>query len=279
MKSLSLMLALVAFGLACGKAPAAAAASAQDKEAAARAKSAVEKTRSQKSYSVTFEAIVRVPDSSPMKITGETVWVAPGVLFTQYTASGGEIVRLLRFGEKVWLYHMLAEDWLSPEESGKPGAGRGVQNPDEVLNAILKVADQAVAAGKEKVGDVLEMKLDGAALQKVMRQQAADGSMDWNKSAGTVRLVSGPSDGLMYRMQVNAEVASKDEHLKGKKIGYSADVNLKAYNKDFAFEFTEFDPKTQKTINLPWPPAFLAEAEKAPGLPDELKAEIQKRRK
>ena len=249
------------------------------KDAAARVKAAVEKTRGQKSYSVSFEAVVKVPDSDPMKITGETVWVASGVLFTQYTASGGEIVRLIRLGEKVWLYHMLAEDWVTAEESGKPGAGRGVQNPDEVLLAVLKAADQAVAAGKEKAGDILEMKLDGPVLQKVMRQQAADSSMDWSKSAGTVRLVSGPADGLMYRMQVSAEVASTDAHLKGKLISYTADVNLKAYNKDFGLEFTDYDPKAKKTINLPWPVAFMDAADKTAGVPDELKAEIQKRRK
>jgi hypothetical protein len=264
----------IAFALACdcgGAAP--------PQDAPARTKAAVEKTRSQKSYSVTFEAVVKVPDSDPMKITGETVWVASGVLFTQYTASGGEIVRLLRLGEKVWLYHMLAEDWLSAEESGKPGAGRGIQNPDEVLAAVLKAADQAVAAGKEKSGDILEMKLDGPVLQKVMRQQATDGSMDWTKSAGTVRLVSGLSDGLMYRMQVNAEVASNDAHLKGKKIEYAADVNLKSYNKDFGLDFTDFDPKSKKTIKLPWPASFMDAAEKSAGVPDELKAEIQRRRK
>jgi hypothetical protein len=247
-------------------------------QASASTKAAVEKTRSQKSYSVTFEAVVKVPDSDPMKISGESVWVAPGALFTQYTASGGEVVRLLRFGDKVWLFHMLAEDWFTAEESGKPGAGRGVQNPDEVLSAVLKATDQAVAAGKEAAGDVLEMKLDGPALQKVMRQQAADGSMDWNNSAGTVRLIVGP-DGLVYRMQVNAEVASTKAELKGRKIGYSADVTLKAYNRDFGLEFTDIDPKTRRTIKLPWPPEFLGAVEKSAGTPEELKAEIQRRKK
>lgn len=248
-------------------------------DAVAKAKAAVEKTRSQKSYRVTFDAVVRVPDSDPMKINGETVWVAPGVLFTQYTASGGETVRLLRLGEKVWLYHMLAEEWLSAEESGKPGAGRGMQNPDEVLSTVMKAADKAVAAGKEALGDILELKLDGSALQKVMKQQAAEGTLDWQNSEGTVRLVSGSKDGLMYRLVVSAEVASTEAHLKGKKVGYSAEVTLKAYNKDFGLEFTDVDPKTQKTITLPWPSAFLNEAEKVAGVPDELKAEIQKRRK
>ncbi len=245
----------------------------------AKVRAAVEKTRSQKSYSVSFEAVVRVPDSDPMKISGETVWVAPGVLLTQYTASGGETVRLLRVAEKVWLYHMLAEEWLSADESGKPGAGRGVQNPDEVLAAIVKAADQAVVAGKETAGEILEMKLDGAVLQKVMRQQATSGSFDWTKSAGTVRLVTGPADGLMYKMQVSAEVASTDPALKGKLIGYTADVKLKTYNRDFALEFTEWDPKAKKQIAIPWPSAFLDEAEKLKGIPDELRAEIQRRRK
>jgi hypothetical protein len=251
----------------------------QDQSAATtRTKSAVEKTRSQKSYSVTFKAEVRVPDSDPMVINGESVWVAPGALFTQYTASGGDVVRLLRFGDKVWLYHMLAEEWYSAEESGKPGAGRGVQNPDEVLNAVLKAADQAVVAGKEDARDVLEMKMDGPALQKVMRQQAADGSMDWANSKGSVRLAVG-SDDMVYRMKVDAEVASTKLELKGRKIGYTADVNLKAYNRDFGLEFTDVDPKTRQTIKLPWPPEFLAEVEKSSGTPEELKAEIQRRKK
>ena len=245
----------------------------------ARVKAAVDKTRAQKSYSVTFEAVVRVPDSDPMKITGETVWVAPGVLFTHYTASGGEVVRLVRVGEKVWLYHVLAEEWLSADESGKPGAGRGVQNPDEVLAAVVKASDQAVQAGKEALGDILEMKLEGPVLQNVMRQQSTAGSFDWAKSAGTVRLVAGATDGLMYKMQVSAEVASTDPALKGKKVGYTADVKLKSYNRDFALDFTEFDPKAKKAVTLPWPAAFLDEAEKLKGIPDELKAEIQKRRK
>ena len=87
-----------------------------------RVKAAVDKTRAQKSYSVSFEAVIRVPDSDPMKINGETVWVAPGVLFTNYTASGGEMVRLLRVGEKVWLYHVLAEEWLPDSEVLTPTA-------------------------------------------------------------------------------------------------------------------------------------------------------------
>jgi hypothetical protein len=252
---------------------------APQQDAVAKTRAAVEKTRSQKSYRVSFDAVVRVPDSDPMKINGETVWVAPGVLFTQYTASGGETVRLLRLGEKVWLYHMLAEEWLSAEESGKPGAGRGMQNPDEVLATVLKAADKAIAAGKDAKGDILELKLDGPALQKVMKQQAAEGTLDWQNSEGTVRLVSGFADGLMYRMVVSAEVASTEAHLKGKKVGYSAEVNIKTYNSDFGLEFTDVDPKTQKKIILPWPPGFLNEAEKIPGVPEELKAEIQKRRK
>lgn len=245
----------------------------------ARTKAAVEKTRSQKSYRVAFSADVKVPDSDTMHIEGESVWITPGVLFTQYTATGGEVVRLIRLGERVWLYHMLAEEWLSAEESGKPGAGRGVQNPDEVLAAVLRAADQAAAAGKEKSGDIFEMKLDGELLQKVMRQQATEGTMDWKNSSGTVRLVSGSTDGLMYRLQIGAEVASTEQRLQGKKIGYAADVNLKVYNKDFGLDFTDVDPKTKKTITLPWPPAFLDEAAKAAGIPDDLKAEIQRRRK
>jgi hypothetical protein len=248
-------------------------------DASARARAAVDKTRTQKSYSVSFTAMIQAPDSDKVTIKGESVWIAPGVLFTQYLGAGGDEVRLVRAGEEVWLWHVMVEDWVTAEEAGKAGAGRGVQNPDEVLQAILKVADQAVTSGKAPGGDVLEMKLDGPALQKVMKQQAMDGKLDFANSSGTLKLVLDPSDGLMHGMQVNADVASTEPHLKGKKIGYSADVTLKSYNKDFGLEFKVQDLATGKSVTIPWAAEFLDKAEKVKGIPDELKAEIQKRRK
>jgi hypothetical protein len=248
-------------------------------DAAARTKATVEKTRSQRSYSVKFLATISVPDSTPMELDGETLWVTGGVLFTQYKAPGGEVVQLMRLGEKVWIYDELIPDWIPAEQVGKPGAGRGIQNPDEVLQTILKATDQAVAAGKDAGGDIFEIKLEGPQLQKVLRQQAADGTMDLAASAGTVKLVVNPADGLMYRLEVSAQVASTDPNLKGKKVGYSANVSLKSYNKDFTFEFTQTDRATKKTVALPWSAEFMADAEKAAGLPDELKAEIKKRTK
>ncbi|HTF57056.1 MAG TPA: hypothetical protein VK661_07470 [Planctomycetota bacterium] len=238
-----------------------------------RVRGVIEKTRAQKSYSVTFTVEVRVPDSDPMVLKGQTVWVNPGVLFTQYTASGGEEVRLVRVGEKVWMYHVLVEDWVKAEEAGRPGAGRGVQNPDEVLAAIVKASDQAKAAAK----DALEMKLDGAVIQKVMREQATSGSFDWTQSSGAVRLTVGPDD-LMYGVKVDAEVAGTDPALKGRKIGYSADVRLKAYNREFALEFSTTDLKTKKTSPIPIPTFILDEIEKFKGVPDELRAEVKKLR-
>lgn len=265
------ILALAAFMGAASNPPA--------QDPPARTKTAVEKTRTQKSYSVSFTAVIQAPDSDKVTIQGESVWVAPGVLFTQYSGAGGDEVRLVRAGEDVWLWHIMVEDWVTAEEAGKAGAGRGVQNPDEVLQAILKVADQAVASGKAAAGEVLEMKLDGAALQKVMKQQALDGKLDFANSTGTLRLILNPADGLMLGMQVSADVASTEPHLKGKKIGYSADVKLKSYNKDFGLEFKAQDIVKGKSITLPWAAEFLDKAEQVKGIPDELKAEIQKRRK
>jgi outer membrane lipoprotein-sorting protein len=238
-----------------------------------RVRAAIEKTRNQKSYNVEFEVVIRVPDSDPMKLKGQTVWVNPGVLFTQYTASGGDEIRIVRVGEKVWMYHVLAEDWVKAEDAGRPGAGRGVQNPDEILSAIVKAADQAKAV----TGDAIEMKLDGAIIQKVMREQAMAGGIDWAQSNGTVRMSIGPDD-LMYAVKVDAQVASTDRALNGRKIGYAADVRLKSYNREFAVEFSTMDLKTKKTTCLPMPPFILDEIEKVKGVPDELRAEVKKLR-
>src|SRR5262245_7133784 len=51
----------------------------QPSDAVTRTKATVEKTRSQRSYSVTFIARIKIPDSDAMILEGETVWVSPGV--------------------------------------------------------------------------------------------------------------------------------------------------------------------------------------------------------
>src|SRR6185503_7281022 len=93
-------------------------------------------TRTQQSYETKFKAQLTA-SGAPLDYEGRCVWVRPGVLFVHYTASGGDEKMIIRAGDKeTWVWSDLAAQWVSKDEIGMPGAGRGIQNPDEVL-AVL----------------------------------------------------------------------------------------------------------------------------------------------
>jgi hypothetical protein len=244
-------------------------------------KAAVEKTRAQKSYSAAFSGVIKIPDSSPMELKGEVVWVSPGVLFTQYTASGGDEVRIIRVGDKVWMYHLQTEEWVPAAQAGKGGAGRGVQNPDEVLATIVQTVDRATGAGKMTVNDKpcdgIELKLDGEVIRKVMKEQGDTTGFDWARSSGAVRLAVGGDD-LIQQVRVEALIALSDPAMKDKerRASYTAEVRVRSFNTDFSMEFSEIDPRTKKAIPIPIPARILDEIEKLKGIPDPLKAAVQK---
>ena len=62
---------------------------------------AIEKTRTQESYHARFQAVIKMPKGDPYEITGESVWVYPGVLYIRYTGSGKDEKRIVRVGDIV----------------------------------------------------------------------------------------------------------------------------------------------------------------------------------
>lgn len=113
-----------------------------DTAPSATARSAIRATRAQRSYRAKFEATMQTSIGS-VTIKGECVRVSPGVVYIQYTGSGGDQKRIIRIGEKVWIYHEVLGDWVTSEELGSPRAGRSFENADEVLAAL----DRGAPAG------------------------------------------------------------------------------------------------------------------------------------
>lgn len=204
---------------------------------------AISNVRSQKSYRTKFKAVIEAPGSDSLTIEGESVWVNPGVLYIQYTGSGGDQKRIIRVGEKVWVYHELLADWVTSEEMGTPGAGRGVQNPDDVLGVVAKYADRAKPAG-----GAVEIRFSGEDIEKIMKEQASQGTFDFKKSTATARLFV--KDNLLARFTSAAELTSIEENLKGKIVKYSADVQVVGYGKDTSLVFTIPDEKTRKPVEI-----------------------------
>lgn len=210
------------------------------------AENAIQKLREEPSYRTKFRAVVHAPGSDPLVIEGESVWVKPGVLYIQYLGSGGDQKRIIRVGDKVWMYHELLGDWVTSEEMGTPGAGRGVQNPDEVLSVVRKYAPKARASG-----DTLEIPFGGTDIETIMKEQANAGTFDWKKSEAWARLTV--KGGTLTKFSSHAKLTSLEENLKGKIVSYSADVEIVSTGVDKTLKFTVIDEATKKPVEVAIP--------------------------
>jgi hypothetical protein len=194
---------------------------------------AVARTRGQRSYEVGWTARLKAPQGDPLDYKGTCVWAAPGVLYLDYTASGGDEKKIVRIGEQPAWIHDLLQGWQLADQMGFAGAGRGFQNPDEILGLLAK------SPGTLKLvrPGVVELTLAGDDLQKLMAEQAQSGSFEWSKSAATA-VLSTDADGRLGKLECTASLVSTDPNVKGE-VAYSAALEARGYNAKSALEFKD----------------------------------------
>lgn len=181
-------------------------------------------TRTQKSYETHFKARLTTT-GTPLDYEGQCVWVQPGVLFVHYTASGGDEKMIVRAGAKdAWIYHYLVGDWVTADEMGMPGAGRGIQNPDEVLSVLARHS----GTSKLSKPGLVEMDFSGDDIEKIMREQASKGAFDWKESSAKLELAV-DAENRLQRFSCDATLKPTDPKVKGV-VKYTAEVTLTGYN-------------------------------------------------
>lgn len=181
-------------------------------------------TRSQKSYETKFKAQLTT-SGAPLNYEGRCVWANPGVLFVHYTASGGDEKMIVRTSSKdAWIFHPLANLWATSDEMGMPGAGRGIQNPDEVLSVVARHTGTAklVSPG------VVELTFAGEDIEKVMKEQASKDAFDWKESTAKLEL-SVDAENRLQKFTCDATLKSTAPGVK-EKVRYTAEVSLVGYN-------------------------------------------------
>ena len=195
---------------------------------------AVFNTRSQKSYETRFKATLTAPGSDPIQYDGQSVWAAPSVLFIQYSASGGDHKKGVRAGAKdCWVWHTVAEEWVTAEEAGLSSFARGLQNPDEVLSVLARHTGGAKIA---ETGAV-RITLSGNDIEQIMREQAQSGAFDWAKSTAAVVLRT-DAENRLKQFTVEASLTSTDPNVKGE-VKYAGQVDVVAYNGARTLKFTD----------------------------------------
>ena len=195
---------------------------------------AVARTRGRKSYEVAWTARLAPPKGNVLDYKGICVWAAPGVLYLDYSATGGDEKKIVRIGDDVaWLYEIVAGLWVRADEAGFPGAGRGFQNPDEILKLLGRSPGTAKLVKKGEV----ELTLTGDDLAKLMEGQAQQGSFDWKKSRAAVALLT-DAEGRLQRLGCTASLVSTDPEMKGEVV-YTAGLDAKSYDTRPSIEFKD----------------------------------------
>ncbi len=206
---------------------------------------AARNTRSQKSYETKFKARLAWPKSDPLDYDGRCVWVSPGILYIHYTATGGDDKKIIRAGrDKVWVYDRLSY-WISADEAGMAGAGRGIQNPDEVLGILAR----SPGTSKLLKPGVVELAFTGEDIEKIMKEQAQQGSFDWKESKAAVELhVDG--ENRLRKFSCRAELKPADPKVAGT-VSYTSEVEVVDYNKATDLKFQD-----DKKREIPLKPAM-----------------------
>lgn len=200
---------------------------------------AVYNTRTQKSYETAFIARMTVPIGS-YDYKGRSLWVSPDILYLQLNGSGGNEQKVVRAGEKaIWTYHSLSGEWPTVQDWGDPGAGRGVQNPDEVLAVLSK----HTATAKFLKSGALSVTFTGDDLVKIMKGQGIPGEIDPKNSGAKVELMV---DGENRVQKISCDVTIVTQA--GDRGRYTSEVTVTAYNGATELVFTD---ENKKAIPLP----------------------------
>ncbi len=238
-----------------------------------QAEEAIRNTKARKGYATKFKARFALPKSDPIDYDGRSVWVAPGVLYIHYTASGGKDDRVVRAGTRtfwgchkeeqepgkcsscgrekvrqtvpnVWVYHSMA-GWVTAEEAANPGLARGIQNPDEFLSVLSRHLEGAKPAGE----GIVELRFAGPDIEEVMKEQSQRDAFEWKESSAVVRLHV-DSEKLLKKVTCEASLKSADPKVPGT-VTYTAEVEVESYEKETEIKFVD-----EKGKPIPLPPAI-----------------------
>lgn len=194
-------------------------------------------TRTQKSYEATWKGRLAVPRGDPLDYQGRCVWVRPGILYSHYTASGGDEKKIVRAGaSKTWVHNAIV-GWVTADEAGLPGAGRGIQNPDEALAVVAKNPAGAVLVEP----GVVELVFEGENIERIMKEQAQQGAFDWKKSKAVLRLTS-DAERRLKTLSCKASLKSADPKVEGT-VEYAATIDVLGYGQ--ASDLTFVDEKNK----------------------------------
>lgn len=217
----------------------------QDKPADVLAKS-VQAVKAQKSMKVNFKAKIEVPNSDPLNVSGSALSVGE-MLYIEYHASGGSVKLIVRRGAVTLEYNWLLEEWVDAKEMADPSAGRGLSNPNEVLDSLLANADAAKDGGSEGGRRAITIDLKGGKIRNLIKDFIEEKDVRWDDSASQARVELASDTLLPSKIASSATIAWKDQ----KAIAYQGTVDVESYGQELEYKFQEKNRQGKVLRDIP----------------------------
>lgn len=195
----------------------------------ARLDAALKAAREAETLTYRYALKTEIPMSDPFEASGRGVTGPERLVFLDVVGTGGIDKKMIVSPRGTLIWHAFLEDWVTAEEYGDPGAGRGFQNPHDLLEVIAGVTAGAAAAeggvklrfeGKAAVDLLGQLQIDP-------RRLKAEGT--WSEVV--VRFDGGRIASLHSNAHINfAEQADAAQQIDS--FEYDVKVDVEAYNRD-----------------------------------------------
>jgi hypothetical protein len=203
---------------------------------------ALNSAKEQSSLKVAFTGRVDAPDSDPMDIHGTALQVGKDLLFIEYHASGGQLKFIVRKGEKVLEWHPILEEWIDAQELGDGAAGRGIQNPHEVFDSLLRNRTSAKFKSRTETETKVTIDLNGPRLKPLLRELVDETRVRWKDTEADALLTLDPKTGSLRSAETHARIGWRE----GEKIVYTGKVVVQSAGEETEYRFFITDSEGKK---------------------------------
>ncbi len=209
---------------------------AEDPAPADACRKAIEAVKAQPGYTARYKASIRKSGSDPFEQAGTAV--RQGDLLYREGRREDEkdpSVRLYRRRGRLAVFEPRTEQWLTAEQAGDPGLGKGLEDPDVAMDFLLgSMGGATEGAAREAVGGVpcrsYALALDRQKLAaKVQEQYEAAKDLDWEKAEVGAQVLVGGEPALPRLFRINGVLPSKGKpeervtlHIEVEVQGYGA---------------------------------------------------------
>ena len=196
----------------------------------ARLDAAIKAAREAETLTYRYALKTEIPMSDPFEANGRGVTGPERLLFLDVKGTGGIDKKMIVTPRGTLIWHAFLDDWVTAEEYGDPDAGRGFQNPHDLLEVIAG----ATAGATDGEGGAVRLRFEGKAaidllgkLQIDARRLDADGT--WSEMNVSF------DGGRIKSLHSNAHINFVEDPNAAQQIDsfeYDVKVDVDAYDRD-----------------------------------------------